>query len=243
MEESQQKATKSIKDIKEIQKVSCQRLWSLVPLRQLWDNCTNWFKFGTTWHASLANAEVSQFLTSFQSDLRSQAKDKKCNKKTAGLDYHHWHQSVPWLISKSPKINLQCVKASHYITTPGAARSQDRLRTLSRECHVILCLSTLSLQWRTICAPYAKHEHGELFLTVRARALNLCRKLISALWATYLRAGSGSLRCDECSIVIVYSVVWQCVVPKVTAGSPLNHAHADEYHSALMGHKEVPVKT
>ena len=34
--------------------------------------------------------------------------------KTAGLDYHHWHQSVPWLIWKSPKINLQCVKASHH---------------------------------------------------------------------------------------------------------------------------------
>ena len=44
----------------------------------------------------------------------------------------------------------QGVNVSHCITTPGAsaARSQDRLRTLSRECHVILCLSTLS-SWRT----------------------------------------------------------------------------------------------
>lgn len=45
---SQQKALKISKRFKKYLVKGYGMLWSLVPLRQLWDNCTNWFKFGTT---------------------------------------------------------------------------------------------------------------------------------------------------------------------------------------------------
>lgn len=116
------------------------------------------------------------------------------------------------------------------------AKSQNWLCAFSCEGHSALRLDLHNLNYNVKCR--SQHEVKKRWkfklqrFEDRLPTLNLCLKLISALWATYLSRG------PHCSILTSVHKFQHDLI--VTWRAPLNDTDSNKNNSALMGHEEVP---
>ena len=176
-----------------------------------------------------------------------------------GLYNHHRHQCVPGchrshnLTSFKPilksfpafnNLNSGILKWNENLDMTyclpsresGHAKSQNWLCAFSCEGHSALRLDLHNLNYNVTCR--SQHEVKKRWkfklqrFEDRLPTLNLCLKLISALWATYLSRG------PHCSILRSVHKFQHDLI--VTWRAPLNDTDSNKNNSALMGHEEVP---